>query len=391
MSEIKELKETYSNFLNQLVKTKCLYKSENEKDNFVIKRIEALFTMIEKIETNNIEKRIMSYINFFEEFVEIVLDKKTIEITDIQFFQYFCKALEKKPNKANSIFFLNDVTKKTNINVGMIARNQSSHNFNQIKNYIYIMYIQSCNIIYPDIKNMKSSTKKIFTKILDDFSIKKTSGENDDVKDEIKKLCTSVLDEILPEEVGGGKKMFDDIFNNNEFSGVFDNVLNSISNQHGVDLKKELQNTKKEDIVNVVNSIKEDFSKLNLFEMMNNLDLNNIGESINSVKSHLQETMGGSFAEDFEKTFEKTFEQMIPSEIKPHETKQEDTTTKQEDTVIKQDETTTKQEDTVIKQEDTVIKQDDTSTKQDEKIDTTEKSTKVDEEILDEILDSVLV
>jgi hypothetical protein len=224
--------------------------------------------------------------------IEIVNSKKTCEITDIQFFQYFCKALEKKDKKSYSVFFLTDA--KVNINIGMIARNQSSHNFNQIKNYVYIMYIQACNILYSNIIDAPSKVQNTYNKLLEDFSIEKpssTGGDNGGLKDEIKKLCSSVLEEVMPDEMGN-KNMFDDIFENKEFTNIFDNVIKTISTDHNINLEEELKKTNKEEIVGAVNALKKDFDKLNIFDMLKNLDINNIGESINQVKSQLSKTMG---------------------------------------------------------------------------------------------------
>ena len=96
MSELAELKTTYCNFLNQLLKTKCLYKNESQKDIYVIKRMENLYKLIETVKTDNISARITSYIVLFNDIVNSILNKKNIEFTNFKFFQYFCKVLEKK-------------------------------------------------------------------------------------------------------------------------------------------------------------------------------------------------------------------------------------------------------------------------------------------------------
>jgi hypothetical protein len=301
-----ELVETYTNFLKQLIKTKCMYKNESEKDDYVLRRTELLYNLLETLKIDKMNDRLESFISFFNSFVSVVNEKKPCEITNIEFFQYFCKALEKKHTKSFKVFFLND--EKVNINIGMIARNQSSHNFNQIKNYVYIMYIQACNILYSEISNANNQTQHIYNKLLEDFSIDKPSsnGESNNLKEEIKKLCSSVLEEVMPNEMGN-KNMFDDIFNNKEFSGIFDNVIKTIGKDHNINLEEELKKTNKEEIVDAVNNLKKDFDKLNIFDMLKNLDINNIGDSINQVKSQLGKTMGAEDDTVLDETLNEVF------------------------------------------------------------------------------------
>jgi hypothetical protein len=283
---MEELKTTYLNFLHQLIKTNCLYKGDTKTDLSVIKRIETLYELIESVNTNSSEKKITSYINGFKEYYNLVQSKKPIELTNINFFQYFCKAMEKKSNKAGFIFFLND--RKVNINIGLIAKNQSSHNFCQIKNFIYIMYVQCCNIL--DVKN------EIYEKILEDFNIEHEDSI-DDVKEQIKDLCSSVIEEILPEEFGN-KEMLNDVFKNKEFNSIFDNIMNNM----GGNIKEELKKTKKQDVTDFVKSMKKDFEKMNIFEMLSNFNIDDITGSLDNVKSHLKDVMGNDFnPEEFDK------------------------------------------------------------------------------------------
>lgn len=258
---------TYKQFLSQLLRTKCLYKGEKEDDDFVLRRQEKLLNMIDEIATDKLPIRAKQFISFFNDITNIVREKKPVNLVDAEFFNYFSKVIEKKNNKCGGVFFLNDSKDKNHINIGCIVKSQSQVNIYEIKNFIYILYVQCCNLIYPNIFNsndtVPSSIYNNYHDILKDFETPvPTSNSKDEVKTELKNL----LKDILP-STGD-----ENILNDPSLSKIIDSVLTTMCPEDKLDeLKNDIQNTNKDELLSTVKDIKE---------KMTNFDLEKIFESL---------------------------------------------------------------------------------------------------------------
>jgi hypothetical protein len=112
-----------------------------------------------------------------------------------------------------------------------------------------------------------------------------------------------------------------------------------------------LEKTKKEDVMDFVKSVKKDFEKLNLFEMLGNLDINNISDSLKNVKSHLKETMGETFNPDDFDNHMKHYMDLGEAAVKDVFKETQVTVTPKEEPVVKKEEPVVEKEEQVVEKE----------------------------------------
>jgi len=304
-----DLIKTYRDFLNQLLNTKCLYKGDKEDDNFVLRRQEILLTLSDEIVEDNLDTLCKNYISFFNDITNTIREKKPVNITDKNFFQYFCKVIEKKSNKCGNIFFLNTNKEKGKINIGAIYINEKKNNAVQIKNYVYMLYIHSCNLLYPNIftsnVNVPSNTYSNYHDLLKDFEIPEDSGSSD-IKGEI----SSILRDVFPDtDMAEG---FGNIMNDPNLSKIIDTVIDTMCPSDKIDeLREDIKNVNMDELKSTINSLKEKISTVNLdkiFETVLSGDSENPIENIAKTFEVLrgEGLMENINQEDVMKTFQET-------------------------------------------------------------------------------------
>ena len=263
---------TYSQFLSQLLRTKCLYKGEKDTDDYVLRKQEKLLALIDAKNDNNLEAKCKQYIAFFNEITNIVKDKKPVNLTDKEFFLYFCKVIEKKNNKCGNIFFLNEGRERNFINIGSLVKGQDNKNQVEIKNYIYILYVHCCNLLYP---NIFSSSVGVpvniynnYHDVLKDFEVPaEESSNNGDIKSELK----SILKDVFP-TTNGSSGGIADIMNDPSLNKIIDTVLNTVcSGDKMEELREDIKNTNRDELLSTVNEIKDKMSSFNFEKIFENV------------------------------------------------------------------------------------------------------------------------
>lgn len=295
-----EINKTYKKFLGELLKTKCLYENEVETSDSALRKQEILLTMIDNV-TDCDTDCALSYVAFINEFVSIVKDKRTkSKISDIDFFSFLLKVFEKRNNKAHGVFFLNKTVKERNrINLASILKTQNKMNTNEIKNYLYIMYVESCNIIYPNIVDSSEEVPKVtyenYNEILEDFL--KVENTDSDIKDELK----SLISDILPES--GVSASINDFLNDKQFSGLIDGVIKTVCPEDKMDeLREELRKTDRDEIKKTVGEMTEQLSKINIEDLMSTFNNPNIMEQVSKTMEGLN--IDGINNEDIKKAMD---------------------------------------------------------------------------------------
>jgi hypothetical protein len=294
------LSEVYKNFLLTLVNTKCLYSGENETDEYPLRRQEKLLSFCESI-MEITDELLLKYINYINDMISIMKEKKNIKVSDTNFFNLFWKVIDKKSNKSSNFFFLTNNKEKTSIHIALIISNTSKENINNIQNYILMMYIQACNLLYTDINTSSNITQLIYNEIIELFENPQEDNNFSDIQSELK----SIISSVLPENQYGSS--VSNIMNNQKFDKIFSGVINSVCPPDKInDLRNELHNTNRDELINKVKDIKERISSINISELMNNMNQSGLFEKVaqsmennnNNLNMNDFKNIAESFAKD---------------------------------------------------------------------------------------------
>lgn len=184
--------DTYQAFLRQLVKTQCLYKGDGAEDLRVVQRQEQLFELLGDVSESPTGEQVKEFITLFADVCETAKKKRPYAVWgDTVMFDTVCKLLEKKGNKAHRLFFCNQGRLQTSINVGSIVLNQSKHNGIQIRNFLYILFIEACDAFYSDKHPMPSAVRGVYQGLLSFFESHDQSKE--DIHSHINELVHDIL------------------------------------------------------------------------------------------------------------------------------------------------------------------------------------------------------
>lgn len=135
---MEELTASYKQFLEELKKG-CVFDSDS------ITEIDLLIKDLDSSKKLD-EKAVQSFIHFFDSLVAKV--KKGVND-----WEGMCKVMIKKGStKASRLFFMNShsATSDLTLNVGLIAHEQSPYNSRQIRNFVYMNYVQACATLLND-------------------------------------------------------------------------------------------------------------------------------------------------------------------------------------------------------------------------------------------------
>lgn len=318
--------KNYSQLLEQLLKTDCIYDddntsySEEQLVNVVAARKEHMQQLIDNIPETVTNQMCDTYIDTFNRFVDIVVSSRSIEVSNDDFFKYFSKAIAKKNNKpaqTNGFFFLNN-NSIDKLNIGKIIRKQIDDSMNtnvkKIKHYLYINYVECCNQIDNNIKNwienkeievnnLDSSTKKNYRAIVkelyktfkeDDEYISEEDedeGVTDELQGQIKGLCSSMVDSLIPNNEM--KDAFNTMMKNPQMDSVLSTLIKTTCSKDEINkLKRELNNNTEEDFKNMFNDTKKALDDMNL-----NLDNIDDPDSLEKLKDNLKKQLGGSLSD----------------------------------------------------------------------------------------------
>jgi hypothetical protein len=268
------LSDTYKKFLLGLLKTKCLYIGDKETDECVLNRQEKLLKFCDTI-VNPTKDLELKYINYINDMIQIIKDKKDIQMVDKSYFPLFWKIIDKKSNKSGNFFFLTDNKDKNTIHIAMIIKNASNEDITNLQNYILLMYIQVCNSLYDNIIEADIKTQNIYNEIIELFENPTVLNDTSDIQDELKSIITSVM----PSEEYGSS--INDIMNDSQFSKIFDGVINTVCPADKLnELRSELKKTNRDELVEQVKGIKEKISSINIQELMTNVAQSGIFEQV---------------------------------------------------------------------------------------------------------------
>ena len=314
MSDISDLKETYESFVKDIVQhTECVYEGEEAGNENAKMRTSALSSEKNYDSTTLtpvIKKDLESFISCSNRLFTIVEEQRNITMEHEEFFKYYTKAYGKKDGKCNGTTSFNasmwilaeDASKLQDINVAKIIRYQNSagrrSNVKKFQNYIYMLYFQAVQFVYPTILGDKSGISEQVVKYYesiekhieacledDEDELSSDCEVNEELTDGIKEMCNSMVDELIPDD--NMKGIFKNMMGNDHMNTVLGNLLNATCKPQDIKkLKEELKNTDASDWKEVCEETRKTLKGMDM-------DLNSFGdaEKFKSMQDNMEQRM----------------------------------------------------------------------------------------------------
>jgi hypothetical protein len=263
---MEEISKTYSQFLNQLLVSKCMYKGDKDKDDRVLQRQEVVFKMKEHMEVPS-EQSLRCYIEYMDDLYMLIRSKKvSMVLTHPEFSQNLFKVMEKKNKRCGNVFFLNlSLRERSSINVGMIARNLTKTGSACIRDFLYMMYTQAVSILHPHLEGCTGTTHEFYRGILGVFD---RGVQNDDPAGSLKDDLKDLLSDVLPE--AGIDQSLQKLMNDKELNSMLDGIIKSVVPQDKIDeLRDEIKNTDRTYLKDTVKGIKDKLANMDLDKLFN--------------------------------------------------------------------------------------------------------------------------
>ena len=275
-----DLKEVYNNFLDDFSNITLSRKLSNSKN---VTSLATLISVCQKIKKKNHsipESRIKKYVEVINEIYSNIEKKKNLQIKDSKSFEYFLKIVKVK-TELNSVFNFYDME---NFDVdfaslGEYLRENDVANFKEFYNYFTLLYIESCNFLYPSLKetaneneNVPDVVRRNYESIMDSFDNEFVVSSNS-IGENIKQLINLVSSSILTNNPTLAEKI-NKVTSNSEFNTIIvDILLCSFSTPELETMNNELKQLKKEDFNYYLDLFNKKVGSINIFDIITNFDI----------------------------------------------------------------------------------------------------------------------
>lgn len=342
-SPISDLHDMFLLFANDIRGVNCVYEDEETESENSKTRMMTLSDMSQSLQANaaasgseqldaTTRQHLLRFLTAHNRLFSIVSEQRSIGISNAEFFKYYTKALAKKDGKPleagvsfNAAMWPvcaskpELVAKLDSVNIGKIVRKQIklglTTNVKKFHDYIYMLYLQVVQILYPEILSSKTATIPADT--LKNYQaiekcIEQSINASDDelssdgeispeLTDGIKNMCNSMVDELIPDN--NMKSIFKTMMENDHMNSVLGSLLNATCKPQDIKkLKSELKNTTEDDLKNVCNETRKTLDSLDM-----NLDNFGDPEKMKSMQAKMEERLksmgGGGIDEAMKKMF----------------------------------------------------------------------------------------
>jgi len=234
----KEIFETYTTFIKQLMKTRCVYVGEDEFEPECLKRQEVLLSLVSSVSETLEKSRLEAFLRFMTSF-------GTTDVDEI--FQ----KMESSSGCDAFFFFNKDSAANKLINVGRILRAQSTKVRTQLRNHVLVLFLLCCQYLHQ-----KSGVPKEYKPLYDSFleHLSEVESERsfdpaefgDFVKNMQPNLSSFVstaggLDKLVG-DLGGSVKETLGRLDPGELDRMLDAVKSAVASVDADSLKKTLEN-----------------------------------------------------------------------------------------------------------------------------------------------------
>lgn len=275
-----DLKEVYNNFLDDFSNITLSRKLSNSKHVTSLANIISLCQKIKKKEHNISESRIKKYVEVINEIYFNIEKKKNLQIKDSKSFEYFLKIVKVK-SELNGVFNLYD-TENFDVDfasLGEYLRENDVPNFKEFYNYFTLLYIESCNFLYPSLKGSTNENEKVpdavrknYESIMDSFDNENVVSSNS-LGENVKQLINMVSSNILLNNPVLAEKI-NKVTSNSEFNNIIvDILLCSFSATDLESMNNELKQLKKEDFNYYLDLFNKKVASINIFDIVTNFDI----------------------------------------------------------------------------------------------------------------------
>lgn len=281
---MEQIVSTYRQFLEELKKASTGAKFSSELD-----------LLIKDLEVRESHDSIMPQFSGFITFFDTLIEKTRHGITN---WDGICNIMAKKGStKSAKLFFLNDasVAHELTLNVGNIALEQNRHNSLQIRNFVYMCYVQACTLMFEDpgyVANEK--TKANYNAICELFGEEeKTLPDPSEATFEdllnnpngLVGMYTQMLDDLVRDGLDG-PKLCQLVLDNNQnpmlaalLGSAFGNMLDMGA------IRSQVEKLDSEDIKAILEQVKEKVKDIDLHSLISSVQ--------NMNPSDLQQTISG--------------------------------------------------------------------------------------------------
>ena len=275
-----DLKEVYNNFVEDFSNITLSKKSSNSKNVTSLANLISLSNKIKKKDFQISESKIKNYVDVINEIYSNIEKKKGLQIKDSKSFEYFLKIVKVKA-ELNSIFNLYDMStfEVDFASLGEYLRENDVSNFKEFYNYFSLLYIESCNFLYPSLKettvtneNIPEPVRKNYELIMDNFDNEFVVSSNN-IGENIKQLIMMVSSNILTNNPSLAGKI-NKVTSNSEFNTIIvDIMLCSFSPTELETMNNELRQLKKEDFNYYLDLFNKKVASINIFDIVTNFDI----------------------------------------------------------------------------------------------------------------------
>lgn len=281
-----ELQELYDNFLVDLSKMDINNKSPKFVD-----------SISNVIEVNDIisnatlsESNIKYFITKVDAIYTSIMKKKKIDISSSSSFEFFVRVLTSKSDTRKFLNFYD--IKEFNVDFATIAielNENNDPNYNELYNYILLLYVESCNYVYPSIKNEENNidltTKQNYERILDSFD--NNMFEHDDIGHNLQEICEIITDNLLSNNTQLYSKI-KKVLQNPELPTIINDLLKcSLSDVEIEKMNQEFKCIQKDDIKNQLSELHKKMTDMNIIGLLQNFDVSTISSLMSMFKSQI--------------------------------------------------------------------------------------------------------
>lgn len=267
--------ELYHAFIEHISMLKIDKKNPN-----LISNISNTMEILQQI-NHEIEPNIENEKFFIEKMDNIYLtvkEKKNKVITDISSFPYFLKCLKLKPNDFSSFLNIYDLD-CYNLNlpeIGTYLQNNNNDDYNVFFNHFLLIYLEICNHIYSDDKEMPKNTKLHYNMIIDKFT--EDSFNSDKISDNVIELILLVVNIVLKNNMSEKKyTQILDLLNDENLPIVIEKIIKINMNETEIEeSNEEIKKLSKSEITDKINFYMNKFNNIDISNLLQNIDLKNI-------------------------------------------------------------------------------------------------------------------
>ena len=327
-SPLSDLNDMFVLFSNDICGNNCVYEHEEAETEQSNLRMLSLKDVSKPQQISAVDattrQNLLCFLTAHNRLFAIVVEQRKIDISNKEFFKYYTKALAKKDGKPHEsgvsfnaamwpLCVGSMVAKLDSVNIGKIVRRQIklglTTNVKKFHDYIYMLYLQTAQILYPEIlssntTSVPADTLKNYTAIMECINDSMNASDDElssdgeispELTDGIKNMCNSMVDELIPDN--NMKSIFKTMMENDHMNSVLGSLLNATCKPQDIKkLKSELKNTTEDDLKNVCNETRKTLDSLDM-----NLDNFGDPEKMRSMQAKMEErlkNMGGGGIDD---------------------------------------------------------------------------------------------